>query len=215
MTNKEQENEFIASIQGKFAKLRLKNKKEKEEMERLEKIKIEEKGAITNSQESRSVKDDIAIKENAARTEQTQTPDNRNNKNKRDEKITEQQSKSAEEPTHTISRSSFEAREETKEATVLDRDIIPKDEPTNTVPREVEQNKENTEGRRYGIFGYGAPCAIKNDTVDEWRTDSLDDSLGRVRAIEGDRAEEIGEYKGNTPAYEEEYDDPRRDPRYY
>ena len=133
-----QENGFIASIQGVLEKLGLKNKKEKEEMERLEKIKIEEKGAITNSQESRSVKDDIAVKENAARTEQTQTTDNRNNKNKRDEKITGQPSKSVEEPTHTINRSSFEAREETKEATVLDRDIIPKDEPTNSVPREIE-----------------------------------------------------------------------------
>lgn len=210
-----QENGFIASIQGVLEKLGWKNKKEKEEMERLEKIKIEEKGAITNSQESRSVKDDIAVKENAARTEQTQTPDSRNNKNKRDEKITGQPSKSVEEPTHTINRSSFEAREETKEATVLDRDIIPKDEPTNSVPREIEQDKENTEGRRYGIIGYGAPCAMKNDTVDEWRTGTLDDSLGRARAIEGDRAEEIGEYKGNAPAYEEEYDDPRRDARYY
>ena len=210
-----QENGFIASIQGVLEKLGLKNKKEKEEMERLEKIKIEEKGAITNSQESRSVKDDIAVKENAARTEQTQTTDNRNNKNKRDEKIAGQPSKSVEEPTHTINRSSFEAREETKEATVLDRDIIPKDEPTNSVPREIEQDKENTEGRRYGIIGYGAPCAMKNDTVDEWRAGTLDDSLGRVRAIEGDRAEEIGEYKGNVPAYEEEYDDPRRDARYY
>ena len=210
-----QENGFIASIQGVLEKLGLKNKKETEEMERLEKIKIEEKGAITNSQESRSVKDDIAVKENAARTEQTQTTDNRNNKNKRDDKITGQPSKSVEEPTHTINRSSFEAREETKEATVLDRDIIPKDEPTNSVPREIEQDKENTEGRRYGIIGYGAPCAMKNDTVDEWRTGTLDDSLGRVRAIEGDRAEEIGEYKGNVPAYEEEYDDPRRDARYY
>ena len=209
-----QENGFIASIQGVLEKLGLKNKKEKEEMERLEKIKIEEKGAITNSQESRSVKDDIAVKENAARTEQTQTTDNRNNKNKRDEKIAGQPSKSVEEPTHTINRSSFEAREETKEATVLDRDIIPKDEPTNSVPREIEQDKENTEGRRYGIIGYGAPCAMKNDTVDEWRTGTLDDSLGRVRAIEGDRVEEIGEYKGNVPAYEEEYDDPRRDARY-
>ena len=209
-----QENGFIASIQGVLEKLGLKNKKEKEEMERLEKIKIEEKGAITNSQESRSVKDDIAVKENAARTEQTQTTDNRNNKNKRDEKITGQPSKSVEEPTHTINRSSFEAREETKEATVLDRDIIPKDEPTNSVPREIEQDKENTEGRRYGIIGYGAPCAMKNDTVDEWRTGTLDDSLGRVRAIEGDRVEERGEYKGNVPAYEEEYDDPRRDARY-
>lgn len=209
-----QENGFIASIQGVLEKLGWKNKKEKEEMERLEKIKIEEKGAITNSQESRSVKDDIAVKENAARTEQTQTTDNRNNKNKRDEKITGQPSKSVEEPTHTINRSSFEAREETKEATVLDRDIIPKDEPTNSVPREIEQDKENTEGRRYGIIGYGAPCTMKNDTVDEWRTGTLDDSLGRVRAIEGDRVEEIGEYKGNVPAYEEEYDDPRRDARY-